>query len=380
MNLSFRVRVVFVSLFFLAFHVPVFAMEWHEAYMKGEKAIDKGKCNEGVPLMLEALKQKPKSDLKGRPYGTFTIEYIPNFYLAKCAVESGDYEAALKYAKAAETGFVFSSSKASEFAEIKTKLQAMKKPVTPPTNVPLPKTQETNPPPKTEVPAPQIEKQELPKKDTSAEMIQSYLAEANSALNAGDLAEARNAVNRALMLDSNNAAARAILANITKREQADVEKQDLQRKLENVRSNIRSGDLNAAESQILSLRSEYPSDSSVNGLYQEIQRKKQQQQASLQQVEVNRMMEKQVLSAYYSGQYPVVIQMAEKSLKDNPNSWKLNFYLGCAYTALSMLEPEDKEDRLRRARDSFRRAKTIAGKVSLPPQISPKIVEVFRNS
>lgn len=388
--MSFQFRVIFVSCLILVFCGSVFSMEWHEAYTKGQKAIDKGKCAEGVPLILQALSVKPKSDLKARPYGTFTFEYIPYFYLAKCAVESGDYEAALKYTKAAEAGSVFSSAKASEYEQVKAKFQSMQKPKTPEVTVPSNTTtppvktepvppQKTEPatPPKTIPTPPQTEP---PKKDTSGEMIQRYLGEANASLRSGDLVEARNAVNRVLILDSNNAEARSILAEITRKERADMDRQELKNKLDAVRSAIRSGDLASAETQILTLKSQYPSDNSVNSLYQDIQDKKQQQQGKMQQTEINRMMEKQVLSAYYSGEYPAVIQLAEKNLKDNPNSWKLHFYLGCAYTALSMLDTQDQEGRLQRARDSFRKVKSIAGSISIPPYISPKIVEVFRNS
>lgn len=394
MKLSVCARVVSLFLlFFLALGQAAYSMEWHEAYSKGQKAIDKGKCSEGVPLIQQALQEKPKSDLRARPYGTFTFEYIPYFYLAKCAVDGGDYETAQKYMKAAEAGSIYASSKATEFDEIKTKFQAMKKPVKPPTTVPgttTPTNNETNPPEKQVLPPPpppQEKQVEVPKKDTSAEMIQRYLGEANASLRSGNLSGAKDAVNRALILDSNNAEARSLLASITQRERAEGDQQDLQKKIDSVRGAIRSGDLASAESQVAALKAQYPSNNSINSLSQEIQNKKQQQQAKDQQeqakdqqAEMNRMMEKQVLSAYYSGQYPAVIQMAEKNLKENPNSWKLHFYLGCAYTALSMLESEDKEDRLQRARESFRKAKSIAANMSLPPLISPKIVEVFRNS
>lgn len=331
--------------------------------------------------MLEALRERPKSDLKARPYGTFTFEYIPYFYLAKCAVEEGNYESALKYTKAAEAGSVFSSAKASEYEQVKAKFQSMQKPKPPEAKVP-----ESAPPPKKTEPVipqktlPTPPQPEPPQKDTSGEMIQRYLGEANASLRSGDLVEARNAANRVLILDSNNAEARSILADITRRERAEADRNELRDKLDAVRNAIRSGNLASAETQILSLKSEYPSDNSVNSLYQDIQSRKQQQQGKMQQTEINRLMEKQVLSAYYSGEYPAVIQLAEDNLKDNPNSWKLYFYLGCAYTALSMLDSQDKEGRLQRARDSFRKVKSIAGSISIPPYISPKIVEVFRNS
>ena len=394
--MSFQFRVIFVSCLILAFCGSVFSMEWYEAYAKGQKSIDKGKCSEGVPLMLQALSEKPKSDLKARPYGTFTFEYIPYFYLAKCAVEEGNYEAAVKYTKAAEAGSVFSSQKASEYEQVKAKFQSMQKTKSPEAKVPETKVPEakipeakipesTPPPKKTEPVIPQKTlptppQPEPPQKDTSGEMIQRYLGEANASLRSGDLVEAKNAANRVLILDSNNAEARSILADITRRERAEADRNELKDKLDAVRNAIRSGNLASAETQILSLKSEYPSDNSVNSLYQDIQSRKQQQQGKMQQTEINRMMEKQVLSAYYSGEYPAVIQLAEGNLKDNPNSWKLYFYLGCAYTALSMLDTQDKEGRLQRARDSFRKVKSIAGSISIPPYISPKIVEVFRNS
>ena len=380
MRFSLSIRVVVSSFIVLAFHGVGFAMEWHEAYTKGQKAIDRGKCAEGVPLIQEALKSRPQTDLKARPYGTFTLEYIPYFYLAKCAVESGDIQSAQNYMKQAEQGSVFSSSKASEYEQIRLKFQQSQKskpPVTPPANTTTPAKKPDAPVP-VEPPKP-VEK-EVPKKDANVEMIQKYLGEASAALRSGDLATARNAANRVLILDANNSEARRMLGDINKREQASLDRQDLQRKIDAIRVAIRSGDLNSAETMAISLKSEHPSDNSVSSLYEEIQNKKRQQQSVAQQTEVNRMIEKQIFSAYYSGQYPAVIQLAERNLKDNPNNWKLHFYLGCAYAALSILETEDRETRLQNARESFRRAKTIAGNISLPPLISPKIVEVFRNS
>jgi tetratricopeptide (TPR) repeat protein len=372
------------------FSVYAHSAEWYENYGKAQKEIDRGKCAEGVPLILEALKVKPKSDLKARPYGTFTLEYIPYFYLAKCAVESGDYESAVKYTKAAEAGSVFSSSKATEYESIKAKFQSMQKPktqpqqtppaqeVTPPSQNP-PQKIETVPPPKTETPPP-VQKVQPPKKDTSAEMVQRYLNEAKASLRRGDLEEARNAANRVLALDSDNSEAQSILSDVTRREKVASQREELQKGLDSVRSSIRAGNLDLAEAQILTLKSQYPTDNSVNSVYQEIQSKKQQLQGKTQQADLNRLIEKQVLSAYYSGEYPAAIQLAEGNLKDNPNSWRLYFYLGCSYTALSLLENRDKDERLQRARDSFRKAKTLAGSISIPPYISPKIVEVFRNS
>jgi len=61
-------------------------------------------------------------------------------------------------------------------------------------------------------------------------------------------------------------------------------------------------------------------------------------------------------------------------------SWRLPFYQGCAYASLALLDEEGKQDREKRAKESFRRAKSISSNIPDNPYISPKILELFRTS
>ena len=89
--------------------------EWYQFYEDGKKAVEKNNCAEGTKALKEAIQKNPKADLKARPYGTIPWEYIPHFYLAKCAVQSGDYAAAEMYIEEAKKIDMYSSSKGAEF-------------------------------------------------------------------------------------------------------------------------------------------------------------------------------------------------------------------------------------------------------------------------
>src|SRR5438874_13509738 len=93
-----------IVVFLLALAVPAFGMEWYESYQKGQEVIKKENCTDGKALMLDAVRKHPGDDLKARSYGTFTMEYVPDFYLAQCAVQEGDFKAAEQYLQKAEQG------------------------------------------------------------------------------------------------------------------------------------------------------------------------------------------------------------------------------------------------------------------------------------
>src|SRR3990172_4015246 len=86
----------------LAVASPAFALEWFKAYLKGQDEIKKGNCLEGKAHILEALRQNPKPDLHAPTYGTQRMEYIPHYYLAICALQSGNLAEAERYAREAE--------------------------------------------------------------------------------------------------------------------------------------------------------------------------------------------------------------------------------------------------------------------------------------
>jgi anti-sigma28 factor (negative regulator of flagellin synthesis) len=366
--------------------VPVFAAEWYQDYEKGQKAIDKGKCAEGVPHMLEALKKNPKSDLQARPYGMQLWEYIPYYYLTKCAVEQGDFAAATTYMKAAEDGNIYSSSKAGKFRQLKQTIQQksgeQKKPVviTQPKQPP-PSEQKPLPTPTEEKPGVKPQPPSGPDpEEVKRSMIARMLLDARDALNSGNYEEARSAANRVLGIDANNSEALRILNQISQRQEADQENQNRQAKVNEIRKAYRNGDLVMAENLILQFQQEYPTDRSVASILQEIRKRKDAELKNLNQEDTRKFHEKQVLLAYFSGNYEAVLQLAEQGLSGNPQSWRLYFYKGCAEAALGLLEGSSSEQRMSRAKQAFRRAKDLAGTISVPPEISPKIVEIYRSS
>src|SRR5262245_17204608 len=102
----------------LVYSPYAFAKEWYEFYEDGKKAIEKGNCAQGEKDIKEATRKKPGADLKARPYGTMTQEYIPYFYLAKCAVQREDYSAADLYLGELKRIDMAQSSKAGEYRTI----------------------------------------------------------------------------------------------------------------------------------------------------------------------------------------------------------------------------------------------------------------------
>jgi tetratricopeptide (TPR) repeat protein len=378
----------------LTFTIPVFASEWYQDYEKGQKAIDKGKCDEGVPLMLEALKKNPKPDLKARPYGMQLWEYIPHFYLTKCAVARGDWAAASTYMKAAEDGSISSSSKASQFRQLKQTIQKnsgqQKKPVviTQPkqtTEPPVEKTTPQNPIEKPVVKPPPVEPQPVTPSGPSPEevkrsMVARILREARDAYNAGNLEEARNAANRVLAMDPDNSDAKRLLTQITQRPEVDETAQRKAAKIAEIRRTYKNGDLAGAENLILQFQKEFATDPSVASILEEIRKRKEDELKNLTLEESKKFQEKQVLLAYFTGNYEAVLQLTEQGLSSHPQSWRLYFYQGCAEAALGLLDGQRSDDRINRAKQAFRKAKALAGNISVPPQISPKIIEIYRSS
>jgi len=382
----------FCILILLSLALPVFASEWYQDYEKGQKAIEKGKCDEGVPLMLEALKKNPKPDLKARPYGMQLWEYIPHFYLTKCAVARGDFAAASAYMKAAEDGNVSSSSKASQFRQLKQTIQqnTQKKPVviTQPkqqTEPPVEKPPAQNPIEKKPVVKPSVEPPpSAPSapdpEEVKRSMVARILREAKDALNTGNFDEAKNAANRVLGMDPDNSEAKRLLTQIAQRQDVDDSAQRKAVKIAEIRRTYKSGDLAAAENLILQFQKEFPTDPAIASVLEEIRKRKETELKTLSLEEAKKFQEKQVLLAYFTGNYEAVLQLAEQGLTTHPQSWRLYFYQGCAEAALGLLEGPRSDERITRAKQSFRKAKALAGNISLPPQISPKIIEIYRSS
>lgn len=360
---------------FLALATSAYGAEWYQSYEKGYKAVDKGKCAEGVPLLKEAVAKNPKSDLKARPYGMITWEYIPYFYLAKCAIEAEDYAGAKGYADSAMQVDMYSSSKASDFRQIQKTLElklgtGKKPPVTTPTTTP------TN----TKPPATGTTTPANPAADREA-IINRVLNEARMSFAAGDYASAKDALDRVLVLDRTNSDALKLKSQIAQKEAASAASQVKQQRMAEARRALSRGDFASAENIALELKSDMPDDKAVNSLADEIERAKAEKMKSMEAADSKKFMERQVINAFYTGKYNAVIELADQAVRQYPDSWRLLFYQGCAYSALSILESANQDQRLNLARESFRKAKSVAGgDITQPPQISPKIWDVYRSS
>jgi tetratricopeptide (TPR) repeat protein len=115
------------TLFILLFTGQTFASQWYEDYDKALGKLKKGNLAEAEALLLSALQKNPKPDIRSRPYGTITLEYIPHYYLAQCAFQKGDLAKAAEYLKQASLYRTDQSSVAKEFSELKTKVETQGK-------------------------------------------------------------------------------------------------------------------------------------------------------------------------------------------------------------------------------------------------------------
>ena len=367
----------------LLFALPAFSVEWHKAYERGRERIKGGDCSQGVPLMQEALRGNPKADPRSPTYGTMVIEYFPQYYLAVCAVQAGKYPEAQRYLKESESSRIGSSKLAGEFQALKGRVDAamqsqQPKPAdTKPTQQQPPAKVEPKPQP---IPEKKVDPpvQEVPRDNTAA--INAELREARDALRRGRYEEARSSANRVLGMQPDNRDARKILSDIATRQNDDAESREKQQKIAAVEQAIRRGDMAEAESLASALSSQYPSDSRVAQLVQQIQTQKDASTQDAQAENLRKAAEREVLVAFYRGEYDHAIQLAKANLNKAPQSWRLNFFMGCSYAALSMLEENDTDLRLRLARDYFRRARSLSSSASIPPYISPKIIDIYRSS
>jgi tetratricopeptide (TPR) repeat protein len=111
----------------ICFPVHLFGSAWYEDYEKARAKFKKGDCAEAVKLFQSALQKNPKPDVTARPYGTITLEYIPHFYLAKCAIERSDMKQAASYLKEAQLHGIQKSTLANEFQALKQKVDTESK-------------------------------------------------------------------------------------------------------------------------------------------------------------------------------------------------------------------------------------------------------------
>jgi tetratricopeptide (TPR) repeat protein len=384
---------VVATIIILVFCQIGYSKEWYQHYEDGKKAVEKGNCAEGIKSLKEAIQRNPRADLKARPYGTITWEYIPYFYLAKCAAQGGDYAAADMYVAESKKVDMYSSSKAGEFRTlvktVEDKLrqrpggtQIAQNPnqnqntntnTNPPIKQPTTQTPTGTKPPVTTTPSQNSEAIKLAR-------INETLDEARSAFASGDFEEARSAANRVLMMDRNNREANKLLSQISSRENEALASQAKKQKIDEVRRAMNRGDLSVAESGIIQLRAEFPTDRTIEALANEIKEKRSAQMQTMNQATKRKENERQVIQAYFEGKYVAAEQFADTYLTEYPNSWRLHFYKGCALAAQGLTDAKSKESRLTKARAAFRKARENGGDIKQPAEISPKIWDIYRNS
>jgi hypothetical protein len=393
MRKSFLVIVAII----LVYTPLAFSKEWYEFYEDGKKAIDKGNCVQGEKDMKEAARKKSGADLKARPYGTMTQEYIPYFYLAKCAVDRGDYSAADLYLGELKRIDMSQSSKAGEYRKMAKTVEEKMKIVksgsqTPsstgtktPTGTPTgttttPTTTTTNNTgtSNTETKPPDINTQNI--QSTQQSVINRALENARNALASENYDQARDEANRVLMLDRNNKEANRLLSQISSRENTEIASRAKQQRIDEARKAMNRGEIMTAESIVVQLRAEYPTDRTLESLANEIQKKKLAQLQNQNEEETQSKIERQVVRSYFEGRYEGVIQLAEIGLAQHPDSWRLLFFKGCAHAALGFLDNKSKDSQLSQAKESFRKARAANGQISKPVQISPKIWDIYKDS
>jgi hypothetical protein len=393
-------KTLFVIVAIILVYSPLaFSKEWYESYEDGRKAIEKGNCAQGEKDIKEATRKKSSADLKARPYGTMTQEYIPYFYLAKCAVDRGDYSAADLYLGELKRIDMSQSSKAGEYRTmvktVEEKMKIVKSGQTPgsttgtgtkpptgttttPTTTPTTTTQNNTGTSNTGSKPPDINTQNI--QSTQQSIINRALDNARDAYASGDYDTARDEANRVLMLDRNNKEANRLLSQISSRENEEIALRAKQQKIDDARKAMNRGDLMVAESMVSQLRAEYPTDRTLESLAKEIQKKKLAQAQGQTEAETFSKLERQVVRTYFEGDYQTVIKLAEIGIAQHPDSWRILFFKGCAHAALGLLDDKAKDSQLNQAKDAFRKARAANGQINKPNQISPKIWEIYKDS
>ena len=364
--------------------VPAFSLEWHKAYERGRDRIKSGNCSEGQSLLQEALQTNPRDDLKAPTYGTQSMEYFPHYYLALCAFQAGKGTDAARYLKEAESGRIASSKLAGEYQTLKPQIEALQRQQAQQQQTTKPPQQQPEKPPEQK---PSVENKTVPppekkveppvetKRDNSL-LIRATLQQATDALNDQRYDDAKDNANRVLMLDPANREARRILDEIASRQAAELQAKDKQQKMKQVQNAIDGGNLEDAERLALALKVQYPSDSKIQNLLKQIQDNRNSQVDVVKQEEIRKSVERDVLIAYYRGEYDQAIRLANLGLPKVPQSWRLHFFLGCAYAALSILEESGTDDRLRLARESFRKARSLSSSTRSRRRNSPAAFRV----
>lgn len=230
----------------------------------------------------------------------------------------------------------------------------------------------------TETKPPDINTQNI--QSTQQSVINRALENARNALASENYDQARDEANRVLMLDRNNKEANRLLSQISSRENTEIASRAKQQRIDEARKAMNRGEIMTAESIVVQLRAEYPTDRTLESLANEIQKKKLAQLQNQNEEETQSKIERQVVRSYFEGRYEGVIQLAEIGLAQHPDSWRLLFFKGCAHAALGFLDNKSKDSQLSQAKESFRKARAANGQISKPVQISPKIWDIYKDS
>ena len=140
------------------------------------------------------------------------------------------------------------------------------------------------------------------------------------------------------MLDRNNKEANRLLSQISSHENSEIASKAKQQKIDEARKALNRGDSLTAESTVVQLRTEFPSDRTIESLAIEIQKKKLVQLQNQNEEETQSKIERQVVRAYFEGRYEVSSNSCRYLFAQHPDSWRLLFFKGCAHAALGFLD------------------------------------------
>lgn len=86
------------------------------------------------------------------------------------------------------------------------------------------------------------------------------------------------------------------------------------------------------------------------------------------------------LTAYYSGDYARAITLFQDLARDNPSA-RIQFYLGCSYAALGLIQGREGQDSIRKAQEYFARARKLNASLQVDSRyISPRVLQMYQNT
>jgi len=189
---------------FLLVSSAAFAEVWYKAYDDALNAIKKESWSDAEQDLKQALASEPSDNWSKRTTGTFTMRYIPNYWLGVVYFNQGRWrEAVDQFQRVRDSGVI--KEKASEYASMSSYLDQANAKLKPVEVKPPPKTVELKPPPPIEEtkPPPIETKPPVETPDLKAE-ARPYIQRAQEMLTQRRLEEADQAIRSAEQKDPSN--------------------------------------------------------------------------------------------------------------------------------------------------------------------------------